>query len=423
MPPGNEVRNRIVHLKDSFLPPLRVVARRSEDRRRETEAHRRRELLKTLEEIEDAGARFVDEPVAHDPGFADQAVFVVRMVVVSRSRGVAPADAFGHPIFLERIGSEEKAVAVIDLGIEARVAEMPRLRCVDVDVERRISGRRPIRDADSLILVAAEEERLVAHDRSAERQPILRLMERRHRAREPVRGVHLVVAEEVVPGSVKRVRAGLRHRVDHRAGDAAVFGIVAVGQHLDLGDNFLAVTLRFAARALSGHAQAVHLVARRIAARCAGANIAEIAARARHDRDQIQPVASVERQLLHLLWIHVARQVRLLRVDERSRAAHRHRLLQRGQFHRQVDGHRLADAESEPFAHRCAEAAQLRFHFVGSQRHGRHQVRAVLGGHGHAGCAGFDVHRGYRDTGQDAAAFIGDGAAQIALSELREGEG
>src|SRR5206468_556357 len=103
MPPGNEVRNRIVHLKDSFLPPLRVVARRSEDRRGETEADRRRELLKTLEEIKDAGARFVDEPIVDDPGLPDQAVFVVRMVVVARSRRVAPADALRDPIFLERI--------------------------------------------------------------------------------------------------------------------------------------------------------------------------------------------------------------------------------------------------------------------------------------------------------------------------------
>ncbi len=217
---------------------------------------------------------------------------------------------------------------------------------------------------------------------------------------------------------MEHIRARFGHGVDDGAGHATVLRVVTVGQHLDFADDLLAVALRFAAGALPGDAEAVHLIPRGVAAGRARANVAEVAARARHHRDQVEPVASVERKLLHLLGVDVPGELRLLRVDERGGAADRDRLLQLRDLHREVDRDRLADAEPESFTHDRREALEFSGHLVGAEWHRRHQVRAVFAGDGGARHASFDVDGRDGETRQHGATFIGDNAAQFALSEL-----
>ena len=203
-----------------------------------------------------------------------------------------------EPQFLERIRAREQPMRTVQLPVDARRQQVLGLRCRNVHVELRQTGRRPVGDRRLLIFVAAEEERAIANERPAEREPLLRLVQRCHGAGDEILGVHRVVAQIVVARSVEGVRPGLGHRVDDGPGHAAVFGVVAVGQHFDLGDDLLAVALGFAAGALPGDAQTVHLVARRVVSGGAGANVARIAARARHHRDEVEPVAAVQRQRL-----------------------------------------------------------------------------------------------------------------------------
>ena len=117
-----------------------------------------------------------------------------------------------------------------------------------------------------------------------------------------------------------RVGARLGHGVDHRAVDAAVLGVVAVGLDLELLDVLHAVALVRAAAALVGDVDAVDLILRHVAAGRAGLDRAGVAARAGHQRHETQPVAAVDRQALHLPLLHRPGQLRLLGVDQRRLA-------------------------------------------------------------------------------------------------------
>ena len=57
---------------------------------------------------------------------------------------------------------------------------------------------------------------------------------------------------------------------------------------------------------------------------------------------QLEPVAALQRQLLHLRRVHVARDLRRRRIDERRFARHGHRLAERRQLHREREGLRSA---------------------------------------------------------------------------------
>jgi hypothetical protein len=206
VPAGEEVRHRFVRLENPLFPPLRVVAGRTEDRRGKRIARDRRELLKALEEVEDAGANLVDQPIVDHPCLADQAVLVVRVVVVAGIRRITAADALGNAIFLERIRAKEQSMTVVQLVVDPRVPQVPGLWRTHVDVELCRAGRRTVRDVGLLVLVAGEEERLVAHDWAAERQTLLRLMQWGHRAGQPVGRVHRGVTQVVIVGPTKLVR-------------------------------------------------------------------------------------------------------------------------------------------------------------------------------------------------------------------------
>src|SRR5207247_8273087 len=97
VPAGEEIRHRFVGLVNPLSPPLRVVAGRSDDRRREAVARDLRELLEALAEVEDARSHFVHEAIADDPGFADNGVLVVGAIVVPAGRRRARADRLVQP--------------------------------------------------------------------------------------------------------------------------------------------------------------------------------------------------------------------------------------------------------------------------------------------------------------------------------------
>src|SRR5204863_9952102 len=129
----------------------------------------------------------------------------------------------------------------------------------------------------------------------------LLLVERSNLAGEEVRRVverteEVVLAKIAEPGGADRIAAALRDRVDHGAVHAAVFGVVAIGLDLEFFDVFLAVALVGAAAALVADVDAVHLILGHVLARGPGLDRARIAARARHQGDQSEPVAAIQRQ-------------------------------------------------------------------------------------------------------------------------------
>ena len=122
------------------------------------------------------------------------------------------------------------------------------------------------------------------------------------------------------PGPAQLVGAGLGDGVDHDTRGAAVLRVVAVGDHLELLDVLLAVALVRAAAARAAHVDAVDLVFRHVAAGEPRAHRARVAARAGHERHEIEPVAAVQRQILDLTGGDAAGQ---LRCSASRRAAHR----------------------------------------------------------------------------------------------------
>ena len=64
-----------------------------------------------------------------------------------------------------------------------------------------------------------------------------------------------------------------------------------------------------------------------------GAHRARIAARAGDERHEVEPVAAVERQILHLAAVTRPASSDVLRLDERRFAAHRDRFLHGRELH------------------------------------------------------------------------------------------
>ena len=159
------------------------------------------------------------------------------------------------------------------------------------------------------------------------------------------------------PGAPELIGPGLRDGVDDDAGGAAVLRVVAVGDDLELLDVLLAVALVRAAAAGAADVDTVHLILRHVAAGEPRAHRARIAARAGHERHQVEPVASVQRQILHLAGRDAAGQFRRARVDQRRFAGHRDGLCDGGELHREGQDSGLADLEAEVVANHRREPA------------------------------------------------------------------
>src|SRR5262249_17747098 len=117
------------------------------------------------------------------------------------------------------------------------------------------------------------------------------------------RVAEMAVAQKPKARATHLVRARLGHGIDDHAGCAAVLGVVTVGDNLELLDVLLAVALIRAAAALPTEVHTVDLVLRHIATAKARPNGPGVAAGAWHERDQVEPIAAVERQALDLVSV------------------------------------------------------------------------------------------------------------------------
>ena len=237
--------------------------------------------------------------------------------------------------------------------------------------------------ARALVFVAREHERAILLDRSAAVDAALLFVERLHRVGEEIRRVaEVAVAEEREPGSPELIGPGLRDGVDDDARGAAVLGVVAVGDDLELLDVLLAVSLVRAAAARAADVDAVDLVLRHVAASESGAHRAGIAAGTGDERHQVEPVTAVEWQILHLARRDAAGQLRRARVDQRRFAGHGDGFLDGRELHREGQHGRLADFETEVLANHARRNRPARSERGKTDRHRRHHEHAGLGRHG-----------------------------------------
>ena len=83
------------------------------------------------------------------------------------------------------------------------------------------------RAAFSPVVIIEEEEGFVLEDRAANRTAVIVAAQWRDRISvavcEPIVGIEAIIAEELVNTTVKLVRAGARHHIDHRGARKPVF--------------------------------------------------------------------------------------------------------------------------------------------------------------------------------------------------------
>ncbi len=310
-------------------------------------------------------------------------------------------------------------LAQLRIGAERRV--VPRDPIVRRHVEAGEAGARNGRDIARLILIAREEEEPIAQDRATAVESHLLFVERFDLVGDEVLGVaQVAVAEEPKPRGAKLVGARLGHGVDHHAGGAAILGIVPVGDDLEFLDVLLAIALIRSSAALAAHVDTVHLVFRHVAATKSGANRSRIATGSWHERDQIEPVASVERQVLHLRRADAAGEVGLLRFDERRFAGHRDGFLQRRNLHREGECRRLANLQQEVVLDDSVEPCELELELVTAHLERRHEKDAGRRRHRRAARARIDMRGGHGNARYRGIAVIHDRAANIREPRLSE---
>ena len=303
-------------------------------------------------------------------------------------------------------------LAHLRIAAERRV--VPRHAVVRRDIEAAEAGARNRRHVAGLILIAGEEEDAVAQNRTAAVEAHLLFFEGFDPVGDEVLGVaEVAVAQKPETRGAKLVRARFGHGVDHHARGTPVLGVVAVGDDLELLDVLLAVALVRSTAALAADIDTVHLISRHVAAGESGANGSRIAAGAGHERHQIQPVASVERQVLDLRRADAAGEIGLLRLDERRFPGHRDGFLQRRDLHREAERRRLADLEQQVFLDDGVEPRQLELQLVSADLERRHQKDAGRGRDRCPARAGIDMRGRHRHTRQRGTTVIHHGAADI----------
>jgi hypothetical protein len=188
-----------------------------------------------------------------------------------------------------------------------------------IDVEKRIRAVVGERLRLALVLVVEEQVDAIAPDRAAIRRAQLLVRVREHPILDEVGGVEGVVPEVPRERAGRRVRARLGDGVDDHPHRAALRRIEPVGDELELRDRVAAETRLAEVRSgdavldllpfhvdLEGERPARN---RRLAA--------VVRAVARRQQRQVEPVASVERQLLHLPRVDIRADGRRRHVEER----------------------------------------------------------------------------------------------------------
>ena len=119
-----------------------------------------------------------------------------------------------------------------------------------------------------------------------------------------------------------------------------------------------------------------------------GVSVTALAVMPVHHHRQLHPVASRDRQLLHLAAIDVAGHARGPEIDQRRLAGDRHRLVEGGQLERVRDGGVLPDQQLDVREHDDGEARELDPRVVAAGRHARQPILAAFVGDGVEDAAG-----------------------------------
>ena len=140
-----------------------------------------------------------------------------------------------------------------------------------------------------------------------------------------------------------------------------------------------------------------------------------------HEREVIR-VARDEREGVHLLVAHRVADVDPRQLQRRAiLGVDRHRLAQRADAHRDLEGRRLADAQLDAGLLVLLESLELGRQLVGAERQQRHAEDPGLVRHRGALEAGLDVHDRDGHARQDSAGLVLDGALDRSVGRLRLG--
>ena len=151
---------------------------------------------------------------------------------------------------------------------------------------------------------------------------------------------------------MRQVRTGLRNRVQLLTAGVALRGVKAVGDDLHFGHRLAAVArLPERARKQLRHLLAVDVDLVLIVAATERIARGVLPAAGRENRE-VEPVTTIDWQVLHLPWVDVAADLRRGRVDERRLARHGDGFLHRRGRELQVDHGLLIDQEIDRACHR-----------------------------------------------------------------------
>ena len=313
-----------------------------------------------------------------------------------------------HHLARDRIDALGRNRVVRERQSGLRIAHGAREDAVAL-VDGRHRGRANHALGEPCRLDVAEEERFALDDRAAEvAAEVVLLVIRLRRAltdREEIIRVEFVVAQELVRGSVQRVRTRLRGDADGGARRLAELRRVRARDDLELADRihrrprhlrrqFLDVFgNRVVVEAVEQEivlqrTDAVHVDAARAARRRAARLFrVAIALHAGGEAEQVVPVTQRQRQVGDLRLADDGAERRLLRVDERRRRFHADALLERADGEREVEARALA---------RLAESLQLDVDDVLAGDERRDDVTALCIGDCLRGDVGADVHGRHR---------------------------
>ena len=362
-----------------------------------------------------------------------------------------------HRIRIHQLGRHRvPAVTGNDVAGEGLAREGPsgagdrRQRVVDRDRQLaevplpHLQGRHGVDEHPALLLaepvVIGEEEGPVLDDRAPDGPAELTLLERRlllaGAVGEEVVGVEPVVAQEAVARAVNRVAAGLGDDVDLSAGIAPLLGGEQVGLDLELLDRFhvgahdddqrqarvvvdpvVEVVVRVLPVAVHEQLGAGSQVVGPCPAHDRAAHAGAGAGHAGTESGQLHEVASVERQILHLLLLdHAAQHGRL--VFEQRRGALDEDGLAQADFQVQVDLGALIHLQLHARALDLAKARGFGGERVAAGLQRREDVVAVVAGRGGTADAGGLVDDHHLRGAQDRAGTVLDRPDQIGGSHL-----
>ena len=277
-------------------------------------------------------------------------------------------------------------------------------------------------------LVAAEEERPILCDRTAQISAKLIPFERREIARRIVEEgarVEPAVAIEFEQRAFQRVRPRARHRRHDAAGAPSIFRAVVIDEDLKLPHRFHAEESARGAPggsvALRVRVGAVELIADLIRSRAGNRDLRPhpaihllLGARRRRDarlqQGELTEIAAVQRQLANLFLVHERGNRGLAHIDHRRFADDGDLLVDTADLELDAEHGVLTNSELKVRVTCRAEALQLDGQLVPAGRQRLRTVPAGRVGDEHALLVGLDVTDGDRRAGQSGVRIIGDEA-------------